>query len=313
MFAVRLLSLCALLPAVSGFGEAQKYLIVSSPTTHKVSYMKLPENGAPVIGGPEPMRALVSTGLLVPQGIAVDQYRKKLYVADPDLNKLVAYDLSQSGDALTVGEQQVIVDNIEARWVAVDGVGNVWVTDEGRNSLYKVPAANIESKQLPAVPIKVYSGATSSQMSSPGGVLSDNYFVYWVNKASGTQVGSLIRGTTEPNITFGGAVQPEVPLANNVMKSYGLCMGYNKIFYTDETANMFVVPRIGGTPQQVTNALSEPRGCAFDGDGTVYVADKNYNAVYQFASNAQEFSPSTPLTKAADFQGAFGVSVYVAT
>jgi len=59
-----------------------------------------------------------------------------------------------------------------------------------------------------------------------------------------------------------------------------------------------------------TSSLMEPRGCAFDGDGTVYVADKGGNAVYSLPANANAYSLDTPLSKVASVQGAFGVAVY---
>merc|ERR1712007_293922 len=230
-------------------------------------------------------------------------YRKKLYVADPDLNKLVAYDISHNGDALSVGAQYTVATNVEARWVACDGVGNVYFTDEAKDVVLKIPAKSIEAGKTSAQTL--YDGSSVSAVSSPGGIVSDNYFVYWLNKASGTQVGSLIRAVTSPNKTYGNTVRPIQAMANNNMKSYGLCIAMNNMFYTDEHQNLYVVPKSGGgEPQLVSNALSEPRGCAFDGDGAVYVADKAYNAVYQLAANSAQWTGSTPLTKAADFQGA---------
>lgn len=288
-----------------GYGEAPKYLIVSAPSTRRIAYLKLP-SGGPIVAG-EQMRTLIATGLSVPQGIAVDQYRKKLYVADPDLNKLVSYDIVHSGDGLTVGAQQVVASGVESRWVTVDGIGNVYFTDEAKNRVYKVSAQSVESG-TPTADIIYDSG--SSVISSPGGIATDNFFVYWVNKASGMQVGTLIRATETPNITISPTIPSVTKMTNNVMKSYGVCLAGRNIFYTDEQSSMYAVVRTGGTPKKVTASLQEPRGCAYDGEGTVYVADKSLNAVYQFAANSDAFTTATSIHKAVDFQGAFGVSVY---
>merc|ERR1712183_455779 len=101
------------------------------------------------------------------------------------------------------------------------------------------------------------------------------------------------------------------PMAKNIMKSYGVCLGAHNLFYTDEKSNMYAMPRQGGTPQTVSTSLAEPRGCAFDGSNTIYVADKMHNAIYAFAANAQDFGVQQPtLAKAADLQGAFGMAVF---
>jgi sugar lactone lactonase YvrE len=301
-------SFAAVIPEALGFGEAQKYLIAASPTTSRLAYLKLPPDGQPATGL-EPMRVLLDTGLLVPQGIAVDDYRKKLYVADPDQHNLIGYDIQYSGDALVLGPKQILVPNVEVRWVSVDGLGNVYFTDEVTNKIYKVAAATIEA-WTQGTALTLYDATTEATVSSPGGIASDNYFVYWVNKASGTQAGTLIRAVGVP-----GATIPNVPsvsaMSKNIMKSYGVCLGANNIFYTDETTNMFAIARQGGVVQTVSTALAEPRGCIFDGSNTVYVADMMHNAIYQFASNAKDFYVQTPtLAKAADLQGAYGVAMF---
>lgn len=306
--ASQIITLCIAVttPFAQAFGESQKYLIASSPSTRRVGFLKLPMDGSPALGN-EPMRDLVTSGLSVPQGVAVDQWRMKLYVADPDLNKLVGYDLQENDGVLKVGSQFTVAPDVETRWVTVDGVGNIFFTDEANNTLYKVSSQAVDSDALPATPTVVYDGSTTSKVSSPGGILTDNYFLYWVNKASGTQVGSVIRATQTPNVS---TATPTTALAMNTMKSYGVCLAPKVLFYTDEQTNLYTIPRVGGTVQTVSNALAEPRGCSFDGEGTVYVADKSYNAVYQFAANADTFTPNTPLQKVADFQGVFGLAMY---
>ena len=55
----------------------------------------------------------------------------------------------------------------------------------------------------------------------------------------------------------------------------------------------------------MSNKLSMPRGCAWDGDGTVYVADRGANAVFSFAGNMPTLDTAL-LQKAVDFGDAFG-------
>lgn len=301
--AVRLawLVCCHLLREARAFGEFHKYLIVSSPATHRIAYLTLPSPGGPPTSI-EPMRVLVDSGLSVPQGIAVDEYRKRLYVADPDLGKLVAYELLQSGDGLTVGSQITVASGVEARWVTVDGVGNVFFTDEATNKVYGIAVGTTGATVL-------YDGSADAEVSGPGGIVADNFFVYWVNKVSGTTAGTLVRGLSSSQNISG---VPKIALmSKHVQKSYGVCLALNNAFYTDEKNSLYALPRTGGgVPITVSSSLQEPRGCAFDGTSTVYVADRTLHAVYSLASSAEYYNSDTPLMKVADLNGAFGVAVY---
>lgn len=293
------------------FGEGQKYLIVSSPSTSRIAYLKLPVSGAPATFG-QPMKTLISTGLTFPQGIAVDQHRRKLYVADPNLGKLVSYNIQHDRDGLAVDAMSTVAEGVEVRGVAVDGLGNVFFTEEPTQRIMRVTAQMMERGQTTAE--TVYDGSQVSAVNAPGGIALDNFFVYWLNKASGTQVGTLIRARQQP---LGNASSPGdsvTALASNAVKCYGVCLALGNIFYTDEQNNVYGVSRLASARREavtITSDLQEPRGCAFDGDGSLYVADKKQNAVYQFPSNMQQLAPQRVVSKAADLPGAFGVAVYV--
>ncbi|CAE8625446.1 unnamed protein product [Polarella glacialis] len=294
------------------FGEAQKFLIVSAPGTSRIAYLKLPADGSPAVPG-EAFRTLIDKELVFPQGIAVDAYRKRLFVADPNLGKLVMYPLSYNGDKLSVGKMVTVAKGVEVRAVAVDGLGNVVFSEETTNRIMRVTAPMIEAGDTTAQTI--YSGDNLSAVSAPGGVAVDNYFVYWLNKNGGTKVGSLVRAQRSMNLAaYSGNVSSRVSLlSSNAAKCYGVCIALGNAFYTDETKNLYGISRASTARSNaitISSALKEPRGCAFDGAGTVYVTDKGQNAIFQFASNMQTLTPDRPLTKAADLQGAFGIVVY---
>lgn len=296
------------LKAVAGFHEADKYLIVSAPSTHQVAYAQLPNGGFP--DGGVGMRTLIGTGLTNPQGIAVDQHRRRLYVADPALTRLVFYTLRPRGNTLTAGAQETAVSSVEARWVAVDSLGNVFFTDEPYHRIWRLSAHSVATGGTQAEVI--YDGAFLSSVSSPGGIAVDNYFVYWTNKEIGTQVGTVIRGRELPGIVNGSAVEV---VSSNAVKSYGLCLApRGTMLYTDERSNLYGVRGVGagGDAVTVSAGFVQPRGCAFDGDSTVYVADKYLNAIYSFPARAPSLEPGTQMIKAAELEGAFGVAVYTA-
>lgn len=307
--------LAALCPGASAFGEAQKFLLVSSVETSRVAYLKLPSDGAPAISHGEAFRTLIDSGLVFPQGIAVDEYRNRLFVADPNLTGLVMYPISSNGDTISVGKQQVVAANVQTRAVSVDGLGNVIFSDEPTSRIMKVSNEMIEAGNTKAMTI--YDGSSLNGLKAPGGVAIDNYFVYWLNKASGTKVGTLMRGLQYPEVSDGSnstSVASSISmLSKNAPKCYGVCIAAGNIFFTDEAKNLYGVNRASTsrhTVYTISSNFEEPRGCAYDGDGTVYVADKTQNAVFQFASSMRQLEPNREMTKAAELQSPFGLAIY---
>jgi len=285
------------LHACRGLARAQApgFLLVSAPRLSKISWVRLPEDGSPL--GMKP-RTLIDEGLHRPQGIAVDQRRKRLFVADPDVQRIYCYQLQVSDGGLrTEGQPRVVARGTESRWVAVDGTGSVFFSDEPRSLILRLPASWLLRGGAPEV---AYSGGALARVSAPGGVAADNLRVYWTNKRLGTQAGSVVAGaeTLAPG--------PVSVLARNSVKSYGLCLALGNVYYTDARRSLYGVKKSGGRATEVSSALSHPRGCAWDGDGTVYVADRA-GAVYSFAGNMRTISKAE-VRKAFDFEDAFGLA-----
>jgi len=290
--------LAVLMAQCSSALENNKYLLISAPRLSKVVYTK--------VGGDKTTHPLIESGLKSPQGLAVDHKTNWLFVADPDSRKILYFKLLfNNGIVMVQDEQQgVAAQNVEARWVAVDGVGSIFFTDERNNLIQRVSADKLRKGD--PTPTIIYNGLDVSSVSAPGGIAVDNFRVFWTNKAVGTQVGSVARGFENPPDTNVAASVRAV--AKNVMKSYGICLVMDNVYYTDADATVYAVKKEGGAIATVTDKMLQPRGCAWDGDGTVYIADKAGNAVYSFAGNMHNLRP-VRMTKAVDFEDAFGVAV----
>lgn len=283
---------------------SKKWLIISAPRNSRISYVNIHEGGN--VGDAKP-KTLIDTGLQHPQGLAIDQKRKRLFVADPDVNKIYAYQLIIHDDSITTdGTQTVIAQNAESRWVAVDGLGNVFFSDEPSNQILSIPAeSSLRGDTKPQV---VYSGNEMSAVNQPGGIAVDGFHVFWTNKHFGTQAGSVVKGSEHPST---GALPSNAVhvLAKNTEKSYGLCMALGNIFYTNDNTYLYGVKKDGNSGiTEVSNKLKHPRGCVWDGDGTVYVADRGANAVYSFAGNMHTLGQAD-LEKKFDVEDAFGLTV----
>lgn len=349
--------------AFAAKGIASRFLIVSTPRHSKIAYMRTTP-GRYTRGLPG-MQSLIVEGLVRPQGLAVDQKRSRLLVADPDVRKILSYPLTATETTLTAGKPVALAEGVEARWVAVDGFGNVFFTDELQNQIMKIPASQVGHGSADSAAQVVYDGSTLLQVSAPGGIAADSYHAYWANKQTGTLAGSLIQAssggaptlavsltqTNASGITSTLGVSRRARAASSLVqtmsrsaeKSYGVCLSATNVYFTqaestiygakksaDKQVNVLSSTRLGlaridGIEAKTTlpwkdidqahlinDKLVNPRGCAWDGDGTVYVADRGADAVYAFPGNMRELS-TLQLEKTVDFEDAFGVAVFVAS
>jgi len=278
------------------------YLLISTPRSGKIQYVKLPANGD--LSGVTPS-TLIDTGLKHPQGLAIDHKRKRLFVADPDVQKIYAYQIKESGDSLsTDGRQTVVSENAESRWVAVDGLGNVFFSDEPKSKILKITMARmVRGNTEPEV---IYAGSNLTQVNHPGGVAVDNFHVFWSNKRYGTKAGTVVKGSEVISST--GALEDNIAiLASNSPKSYGVCLALNNVFFTDSDKRIYGVKKTGGAVSEVSSVLKKPRGCVWDGDGSVFVADREQNAVFSFPGNMHRITHAD-VTKVLDIEDAFGLA-----
>lgn len=279
------------------------FLIISTPRSGKIQYVKMPANGD--LSGAVP-KTLIDTGLKHPQGLAIDHKRKRLFVADPDVQKIYAYQIQVNGDTLsTDGRQTIVSDNAESRWVAVDGLGNVFFSDEPKSRILKITMARmVRGNTNPEI---VYSGKDVTQVSHPGGVAVDNFHVFWSNKRFGTKAGTVVKASEVVEPGSGPLEKSLSVIASNSAKSYGVCLALNNVFFTDSERNIFGVKKTGGEVSEISHALKKPRGCVWDGDGTVFVADREQNAVFSFAGNMHKIEKAD-VTKVLDIEDAFGLA-----
>lgn len=303
-----LLLFCVVDLCRGGYTPPTKYLIVSNARNGSIGYVRLSRDGTP-----GDVMTLIDKDLVHPQGIAVDQKRQLLLIADSELRKVVSYGLMLHEDGtLGVDEQTPVADDVASRWVAVDGPGNVYFTDEENYKVLKISATQVLDGDTKARPVFADTkGDGAGSILAPGGVATDNFNIFWTNKEQGKEVGTVMKALQGPPLsnTTGAKLNSE-PLAKNVPKAYGLCLAMSHLYYTGTEKNVYAVTTKGdGKVVTVTSELSNPRGCAWDGESTVYIADRSADGIFALPMPSLSLTEAKA-TKVAKFEGAFGVAVF---
>jgi outer membrane protein assembly factor BamB len=259
----------------------KRFLIVSSPSRSLIQYKELPDG---------PLQPLVDGGVKTPEGMVVQD--NVLYIADPAQECVLAFTLEVHKGHLVARNMQKAVAGVRCRWVAyADGL------------VYTDSDASLIDEFLPSEkqPQTLYSGAAAS---GPSGVATapGSGTVYWTNTVSGTEKGTLVAGDIATGLTS--------VLASPVDVSHGVCLSQNNIFFTADSSTLYGVKRSGGTVVEISTGLGKPRGCVYDGDGTVYVADKLHGQVYSFPANMENLM-ALDAQEAASVTDAYGVALYL--
>ena len=271
------------------------------------------------------LTALVSSGLRLPQGVAVDS-QGNVYIADTGGNTLMEWNISTNSVSV------LISSGLNApTGVAVDSYGNVYIADTKNNAIKEWIAAT--GAVIPLV---------DSGLKAPLGIAVDNqgnvYFSdsahnaikEWV--ASSATVTTLVSsGLDSPD---GVAVDAEgnvffADRDNNAIKEWsatnnavtalvlqglngpsGVAVDGEDNVYIAETGNN-AIKEWSPVSQQVTvlvsTVLNAPHGVAVDASGNVYIADTNGSAIMKFAPVYVSFDPASQTVGAKSGSGSIGV------
>mmetsp|Transcript_35948 Transcript_35948/g.78688 ORF Transcript_35948/g.78688 Transcript_35948/m.78688 type:complete len:341 (-) Transcript_35948:49-1071(-) len=291
-------------------GNPNKYLIVSS-SDGRILYSRIARKGLRMSQVNLQELIKMPNGS-IPMGLAVDNVRNELLVADPTTRNLFAYrlEMSRRGDTLSLGSSNVRAEGIEFRWVSVDTAGNAYFSDESGGRILRISAEQARAQNTTPEVVYDHDASLLTELNHPGGVAVDSFQVYWANTAGGTQVGSIIKAPLDSKSKANSA--KPVMLSQVAEVSESVCLAMKNLFFTLPGGNLYGVPTAGGSATLITNRLRRPAGCAFDGDGTVFVADNDMGGIYSFAGNMQTLSEAV-LVKTASLDLAYGVAVYSGT
>jgi len=259
-------------------------------------------------------------GLAVFEG--VHSRSARLYVADTKAQNIYAYDIVRlAWDTLVVGSQTKVLKGVNALGIAVDSVGNLLYTQEGGQvsvvTVEQLDACIYEAKEpKPAVLLGPDAkGAGGAALKAPAGIATDNFFLYLANSEGDASTGTVMKApellpkektASEEEVVTDASADAATPapvaaplaavgvpaiqaIAANTDVSeavaINLCLARDNVFFTGDTKALFAVKSRGGTIAQVTNSFKEPKGCVYDEESTLFVADQGDDAVFSLPAN----------------------------
>eukprot|EP00405_Crypthecodinium_cohnii_P031786 CAMPEP_0206518402 /NCGR_PEP_ID=MMETSP0324_2-20121206/64555_1 /ASSEMBLY_ACC=CAM_ASM_000836 /TAXON_ID=2866 /ORGANISM="Crypthecodinium cohnii, Strain Seligo" /LENGTH=402 /DNA_ID=CAMNT_0054011747 /DNA_START=20 /DNA_END=1225 /DNA_ORIENTATION=- len=286
-----------------------QFLFLSSPAQKKVVYSEL-RNFKSTYGRTFP---LIEEDLVEPAGIAYDNTKGHLYVADRGASRIYRYKIlskevgsgseKRAGVAGTNSVNKIEHDVLKKLGEGIYQCGDLKKASE--SSLLAKPEKELEadialdaSQRASEVPtddddtepeiLSLYEGSLESHVSVPSGVSSDGRRLWWGNGVEGRTAGSLVEGQAAPRASLlasGSSSSqpfPAVALTSVVPTTYGVAHSNTMVFFSTNqtgTGSVYAVSRDGSTTELVSG-LGMPRGLVWDGDNTVYVADQAANKVF---------------------------------
>eukprot|EP00427_Karlodinium_veneficum_P049444 CAMPEP_0169227960 /NCGR_PEP_ID=MMETSP1016-20121227/24583_1 /TAXON_ID=342587 /ORGANISM="Karlodinium micrum, Strain CCMP2283" /LENGTH=380 /DNA_ID=CAMNT_0009306715 /DNA_START=73 /DNA_END=1212 /DNA_ORIENTATION=- len=296
-----------------------KYLIATFPDIKTVGYTHLPDTV---------WRPLYIGEVEKPTHVAVDAVHQRLFVSDQALNKIFVYGLIIEEDGLlkTNGLQRVAVNEMNASYMAVNGVGDLYFSGLPNTSpsatpswaVYRMDEAKIAiGNVLNPVPIYTQSnsGYPSSAVFKPTGVAVDSFNVYWGNGEQGTTHGALCSGTRQ---NIGVTVGLEVNIFSKAIPEVrGITVTGQTVYYLSPDG-VYGLEKSSWTDTlhdpdfgKIQDApYSDAKSIAFDGETTLYWTEGKTGIIYSVPASDTNHHP---LVKYVDAPQVHGVTVFSLT
>jgi len=154
--------------------------------------------------------------------------------------------------------------------------------------------------------MELFQAAESPHVATPGAVVSDTVQVYWANEDSGFEKGAVATGFANPEASPEGAAKSS-KLTSSTEKSFGIAATTSAIIFS-EGGGVYGVPKYGGGNATALNdGFVLSRGLAWDGSGTVFVADEGASMVY--AMPCSILTEGQPLHPVLSMHGVFGLAL----
>lgn len=213
----------------------------------------------------------------------------------------------------------------------IDGYSSA--SDLKRMPVREAAAITMNNGGAPFAIIVLYKAGDSPNVGVPAGISTDGTEVFWANREDGLRCGSVASGPARPDAlpgppggggvrlaSFGvkAASQPEaVPppasraLATPTDGAEGVVALEGMAIFGGRTQRLYGICQAAAVTQELTSALSMPRGMVWDGDSTVYVADAGVDAVYSVPTG--RCRENLPLRHVVNFHQVYGLALIRST
>merc|ERR1719160_2124526 len=244
----------------------------------------------------------------VPRWVTVDM-NQNLYYSDPENGVVGKLDF---GTMERIAAGEITAEELVSRQEKEEEALAAAEAQADLNKMNVPPTAPPEPK--PEM-MMLYQKGANPHVARPSGIATNGVNVFWGNEMSGTSAGSVVAGETEPiapAVATSGEGQSSqaftsTVLAVNTNKVFGVTITHNAVVFADAARSVYGVPMTGGPVATFTDQLEAPRGLAWDGDGTVYVADQAGSVVYSFPSGKMA---ATQISRVVVLHDAFGVALF---
>mmetsp|Transcript_21905 Transcript_21905/g.48054 ORF Transcript_21905/g.48054 Transcript_21905/m.48054 type:complete len:344 (+) Transcript_21905:87-1118(+) len=316
----------ALAACILGVYSHTEFIVFSAPEDAAIYQVKAPSPGAsydPAEVGAAVSLVAKSDAIGKPMGVAIGKDATSgasyMYVADEENLAIWRYTIQvgSSSGVSTVGPPVKVVQNVgKPRWVAVDPNNNLYFTDADTNRVLKMTSSAISKGDAAGVET-IYDGSIVTQVSAPGGIAVDSFFVAWGNQAADAAKGAIVRGLRKPKKQdTADRVLSVLTIASNANKVEGLCFAGNSVYFADSQGDLFAVNKQGGaiTPvfPQSEHGLESPRGCSQSEDGTLFWADFGGDKIFSMPASTAHPQPLQQISLVASLgadQKPFGLLV----
>lgn len=205
--------------------------------------------------------------------------------------------------------KMIRLGHIQAGSLTVVSEKNLEEEEQAAKTLAKVrqkegPGPTNAPKLQPHI-LATYEAKHDPQVSHLGSILADGDDLYWTNEKDGKKFGTVVKGEVD---THEHAAAALTKVSNG---AYGLAKAHGTMFFTRNGT----VPGTGLVTGfllsdativlNFASSLARPRGLAFDGDETMYVADEASGRVYSFPAGVM--MTDAPLAATVPMDGAHGL------
>uniref|UniRef100_A0A7S4R9E6 SMP-30/Gluconolactonase/LRE-like region domain-containing protein n=1 Tax=Alexandrium monilatum TaxID=311494 RepID=A0A7S4R9E6_9DINO len=243
-------------------------------------------------------------------GLTVDVYGTVFFTDETSssVNKIPARMVERLGAADLLAE--------DLRIVPEEKLENISSAHAADAMVARSEATTTEPPRQALTAQSLYEAGASPHVSGPTGVASDGMRLFWANGLLGRRAGVVVEGQASPEVpplTLPGgrpAHFPTAVVASNTDAAYDLVQAGGMLLFSGEyrgSGVVFGVDKSGGPVFRCVSGLGKPRGLAWDGDGTAYVADEGGSRVYSFPVGRH--ADGAPVTPAVDFSGAHGLAL----